>query len=70
MRRLDFEVVAAAMIDSLGEKEFVDEASYRQWWKCCVSLADAFQLQSQAFDRKRFLHNCGAPHPLPGFKIS
>lgn len=56
MRRLDFELVAQAMNDA---KPRPHTGGTDQWRVCCVSLADAFEKQNGAFDRPRFLSNCG-----------
>lgn len=60
MKRLDFEIVAAAMLQSrpMFPNE-LDNLRTRQWRRDCESLALRFAEQSRKFDRQLFLTNCG-----------
>lgn len=56
MRRQDFELVAATMRRTRPEHS---ESEWRQWVIDVEELADSFAEQWAAFNRLRFLRNCG-----------
>jgi hypothetical protein len=57
MRRKDFAVLATALRFSLLDP--ASEVHRAQHFRCCVYVADALQREYAAFDRERFLRDCG-----------
>lgn len=75
MRRLDYQLVSQAMNDAkprlaLGIQWAGAQEVQAQWERGCNLLADAFTEQTPAFERARFLKDCGfspaaISHPVP-----
>ena len=57
MRTRDYELIAASLKEN-APCDGPNESRY-QWASDCVALADAFKAAHPAFDRQRFLNNCG-----------
>ena len=70
MRRKDFELIAAALkaslvlviseVDGYGNAAPLREGiAHMQHRRCCDAVAEALRKQYPAFDRERFLRDCG-----------
>lgn len=59
-----FEQVSAALA-KIRPTESASDRTFETWEECCIAVADTFAAMNQAFERERFMRDCGAYADLP-----